>query len=141
MSRESGRTVTLLLTDIEGSTRLLRQLGDRRHSELLAEHRKILRSAIMASSGQEVDAEGDGFFVAFGTAKDAIQAALTAQQAFENPHVARRKCFDFETLSELTVDAQSTPAGGGSPDACGTHWDNHGQDNRHHRRPHHLTDV
>lgn len=83
MSTESGGAVTFLFTDIEGSTRLLRQLGDRRYSEILAEHRKILRAAITASAGQEVDTEGDGFFVAFRSAKDAVQAALTAQQALK----------------------------------------------------------
>lgn len=81
MSTESAGAVTFLFTDIEGSTRLLRRLGDRRYSEILAEHRKILRTAITASTGQEVDTEGDGFFVAFRAAKDALQAALTAQQA------------------------------------------------------------
>ena len=83
MSTESAGTVTFLFTDIEGSTRLLRQLGDRRYSEILAEHRKILRTAITASAGQEVDTEGDGFFVAFHAAKDAIRAALAAQQALK----------------------------------------------------------
>src|SRR2546422_9880525 len=83
MSTESAGTVTFLFTDIEGSTRLLRQLGDRRYSEILAEHRKILRTAITASAGQEVDTEGDGFFVAFHAAKDAVRAALTAQQALK----------------------------------------------------------
>src|SRR2546425_313968 len=83
MSTESAGTVTFLFTDIEGSTRLLRQLGDRRYSEILAEHRKILRTAITASAGQEVDTEGDGFFVAFYAAKDAVRAALTAQEALQ----------------------------------------------------------
>ena len=83
MSTEPAGTVTFLFTDIEGSTRLARQLGDRRYSETLAEHRRILRDAITASAGQEVDTEGDGFFVAFRTPKDALSAALSAQQAFK----------------------------------------------------------
>ena len=81
MSTEPAGTVTFLFTDIEGSTRLARQLGDRRYSETLAEHRRILRDAITASAGQEVDTQGDGFFIAFRSATDAIRSALAAQQA------------------------------------------------------------
>ncbi len=84
MSTEPAGTVTFLFTDIEGSTRLARQLGDRRYSEILAEHRRILRDAITASAGQEVDTQGDGFFVAFRSAPDAIRAALAAQQALRD---------------------------------------------------------
>ena len=81
MSSESAGTVTFLFTDIEGSTRLLRRLGDRRYSEILAEHRTILRDAIAASIGQEVGTEGDAFFVTFRSARDAVLAALAGQKA------------------------------------------------------------
>lgn len=74
-------TVTFLFTDIEGSTHLLKQLGDRRYSEILEEHRRILRAAIEAGAGREVDMEGDAFFVAFSDAKNAAQTAISAQQA------------------------------------------------------------
>jgi YVTN family beta-propeller protein len=72
-------TVTFLFTDIEGSTRLLRALGPR-YEEALAEHQNILRAAIAAHGGREVDTQGDSFFVAFRRAKDAVAAAVDAQR-------------------------------------------------------------
>ena len=68
-------TVTFLFTDIEGSTRLLRQLGPERYAEALAEHRRVLRDAFVAEGGVEVDTQGDAFFVAFPTAAGAAAAA------------------------------------------------------------------
>jgi YVTN family beta-propeller protein len=73
-------TVTFLFTDIEGSTRLLKQLRDR-YADVLAEHQRIVRSAAAEAGGQEVDTQGDAFFVAFASAKDAVSAAVTAQRA------------------------------------------------------------
>jgi peptide/nickel transport system substrate-binding protein len=73
-------TVTFLFTDIEGSTRLLRALGDR-YEAVLAEHQRILRDAFAAHHGHEVDTQGDSFFVAFRRARDALGAALEAQRA------------------------------------------------------------
>ena len=73
-------TVTLLFTDIEGSTRLLRQLGDR-YPTLLADHHRLLRAAVEARGGRVVDTQGDAFFVAFGRAADAVAAAAEAQRA------------------------------------------------------------
>lgn len=73
-------TVTLLFSDIEGSTRLLRALGER-YQELLAEHRRLLRAAFAAHGGHEVGTEGDSFFVVFQRAKDAVAAAADAQRA------------------------------------------------------------
>jgi len=76
-------TVTLLFTDIEGSTRLLHELGPR-YADVLAEHRRVLREAFERHDGVEVDTQGDSFFVAFARAGDAvlaandIRAALTA---------------------------------------------------------------
>jgi YVTN family beta-propeller protein len=74
-----GGTVTFLFTDIEGSTRLLQELGGG-YEELLAEHQRILRAAFAAHGGQEVDTQGDSFFVAFRTAKDAVAAAVDGQR-------------------------------------------------------------
>jgi len=76
MQRElpSG-TVTFLFTDIEGSTRLLHELGSERYAEALAEHRRVIREACGDHSGVEVDTQGDAFFVAFPTAPAAIAAA------------------------------------------------------------------
>ena len=73
-------TVTLLFTDIEGSTRLLQYLGER-YSDVLAECRRLLRAAFHQHHGHEVDTLGDAFFVAFARATDAISAAVTAQRA------------------------------------------------------------
>jgi branched-chain amino acid transport system substrate-binding protein len=73
-------TVTFLFTDIEGSTRLLKQLRDR-YGELLAEHQRLLRSAFEEADGHEIDTQGDSFFVAFRRAKDAVAAAATAQRS------------------------------------------------------------
>src|SRR6266540_2589491 len=73
-------TVTLLFTDIEGSTRLLRQLGDH-YQDVLAEHRRLMREAFDAHGGQEMGTEGDSFFVVFRRAKDAVAAAAQAQRA------------------------------------------------------------
>src|SRR5438132_7153195 len=72
--------VTLLFTDIEGSTRLLQELGDR-YPQVLAEHRRTLRSAVTEHRGVEVDTQGDAFFIAFANARDAVAAAHAAQRA------------------------------------------------------------
>jgi predicted ATPase/class 3 adenylate cyclase len=73
-------TVTLLFSDIEGSTRLLAQLGDR-YAGLLADHHRILRSAFLEHGGREVDAQGDGLFAVFRRAGDALAAAIAAQRS------------------------------------------------------------
>jgi predicted ATPase/class 3 adenylate cyclase len=73
-------TVTLLFSDIEGSTRLLQQLGDR-YIEVLAEHRRLLRASFARFNGREVDTEGDAFFIAFDKASEAVAAAVAAQSA------------------------------------------------------------
>jgi class 3 adenylate cyclase len=72
-------TVTFLFTDVEGSTRLLKQLRDR-YGEVLAEHRRILRTAFEEHGGQEIDTQGDAFFIAFRRASDAALAAGEAQR-------------------------------------------------------------
>jgi len=73
-------TITLLFTDIEGSTRLLHELGER-YADVLAEHRRVLREAFSRHGGVEVDTQGDAFFVAFSRATDAVAAAGDAQDA------------------------------------------------------------
>jgi predicted ATPase/class 3 adenylate cyclase len=74
-------TVTFLFTDIEGSTKLLDELGAERYGEALAEHRRLLREAFEGHGGVEVDTQGDAFFIAFPTAPDALAAAADAQRA------------------------------------------------------------
>jgi predicted ATPase/class 3 adenylate cyclase len=73
-------TVTLLFADIEGSTRLLQELGDE-YAEVLADHRRTLREEFARHSGVEVDTEGDAFFVAFAKASDALAAAAAVREA------------------------------------------------------------
>ncbi len=73
-------TITLLFTDIEGSTRLLQQLGER-YTSLLDACRFLLRTAFLQFHGYEVDTQGDAFFVAFARASDAVAAAVAAQRA------------------------------------------------------------
>ena len=72
--------VTLLFTDVEGSTRLLHDLGDD-YGEALQEHRRRLRAAFTAHEGVEVDTQGDAFFVAFAGASNAVAAAADCQRA------------------------------------------------------------
>ena len=79
MSERSG-TVTFVFTDVEGSTMLLKQLGDR-YGAVLAEHRRIVRDSFTAQGGEEVDTQGDAFFYVFSRAHGAATAAASAQQA------------------------------------------------------------
>jgi YVTN family beta-propeller protein len=72
--------ITFLFTDIEGSTQLLKQLRER-YSEVLAEHQRLLRAAFAVHGGHEVDTQGDSFFVAFASAREALLAAVEGQLA------------------------------------------------------------
>jgi class 3 adenylate cyclase len=72
-------TVTLLASDVEGSTRLARELGPDGYREALAEHRRILREAFERHGGVEVDTQGDSFLAAFARGADALAAAEEAQ--------------------------------------------------------------
>jgi predicted ATPase/class 3 adenylate cyclase len=78
MALPSG-TVTLLFSDIEGSTRLLERLGER-YAGVLDEHRRVIRDAVAANGGHELRTEGDAFFVVFARATDAVRAAVAAQR-------------------------------------------------------------
>ena len=73
-------TVTFVFTDVEGSTRLLQQLGADAYADALAQHRRALREAFIRHDGVEVDTQGDSFFIAFSTAPAAIAAAAEVQQ-------------------------------------------------------------
>jgi class 3 adenylate cyclase len=73
-------TVTFLLTDIEGSTRLLEKLGDE-YTGLLRDVRTLIRTSVRAASGHEVDARADEFFAVFRRSTQALEAALAIQQA------------------------------------------------------------
>ena len=73
-------TVTFLFTDVEGSTRLLHEFGDR-YADVLREHRRVLRDAFARHDGVEVDTQGDAFFVSFAKASDALAAAAACREA------------------------------------------------------------
>jgi len=78
-------TVTLLFTDIEGSTRLLQRLGNQ-YAAVLKECRRLLRVAFQQENGFEVDTQGDAFFVVFESATEAVAAAIHAQKALFAAH-------------------------------------------------------
>jgi predicted ATPase/class 3 adenylate cyclase len=80
MADAPSGTITLLFTDIEGSTKLLQRSGEL-YTELLADHRSMLRAAFESHDGYEVDTEGDAFFVVFRSATNAAAAAAEAQRA------------------------------------------------------------
>ena len=67
--------VTFFFSDVEGSTRLLHELGVATYAEKLAAHRRVVREACTARGGVEVDTQGDAFFVAFPAAANALEAA------------------------------------------------------------------
>jgi class 3 adenylate cyclase len=75
-------TVTILFSDIERSTEMTERLGDRRWLEVLREHNAIVRSEVRAHDGFEVKSQGDGFMVAFSSARRALDCAIAIQRAF-----------------------------------------------------------
>jgi class 3 adenylate cyclase len=79
MSLPAG-TITCVFTDIEASTALLKQLGDR-YGDLLRAHRSIVRDTFSPAGGVEIDTQGDSFFFAFPRARDAVAAAIEVQRA------------------------------------------------------------
>src|SRR5918992_2009229 len=80
MAELPSGTVTFLFSDIESSTRLLRELGDD-WEETLAAHNRILRESFAESGGREVDRQGDAFFAVFPSARTALESAAAAQRA------------------------------------------------------------
>jgi class 3 adenylate cyclase len=80
MASLPGGTVTFLFTDIEGSTRLLQQLGDA-YGDVVRDHRLLLREHLGEKGGTEVDTQGDAFFYSFPRARDGVAGAVAAQRA------------------------------------------------------------
>ena len=80
MATLPGGTVTFLFTDIEGSTRLLQELGDA-YGDVVRDHRQLLRESLGDKGGTEVDTQGDAFFYSFPRARDAVAGAVAAQRA------------------------------------------------------------
>src|SRR5919198_1676399 len=83
-------TVTFLFTDIEGSTRLIEELGEDGYVQALAEHRRLLRAAFSDRGGVEVDTQGDAFLYAFRDPAEALAAAGQAKQSLESGPVTVR---------------------------------------------------
>ena len=75
-----GGTITFLFTDIEGSTRLLQELGDD-YGQVVSDHRRLLREVFQKAGGHEVDTQGDAFFYSFTRARDAVRGAVEGQRA------------------------------------------------------------
>jgi class 3 adenylate cyclase len=73
-------TVTFLFSDVEGSTELLKRLGEGAYATALEQHRQIVREAFSVRDGREIDTQGDAFFYAFPRARDAVAAAVSAQR-------------------------------------------------------------
>jgi class 3 adenylate cyclase len=79
MAQRPTGTVTFVFTDIEGSTALLKQLGER-YGDVLSQHRRIVRDTFGAAGGSEIDTQGDAFFFAFPRAREAVTAAVDVQR-------------------------------------------------------------
>jgi class 3 adenylate cyclase len=80
MSVLPSGTVTFVFSDVEGSTGLLKRLGER-YADVIAEHRRLVRERFGARDGVEIDTQGDAFFYAFVRARDAVAAAVDVQRA------------------------------------------------------------
>ncbi len=77
-------TVTFVFTDIEGSTRLLQELGDEAYGRVSGDHRRLVRETFGAHGGTEIDTQGDAFFFSFPRARDAVAGAVEAQRALRD---------------------------------------------------------
>ncbi len=75
------QTLTFLFTDIEGSTAMLQHLGDA-YAQVLADHHRLIRAALAAHGGQEIDTQGDAFFAVFSSPSACVAAAIEMQRAF-----------------------------------------------------------
>jgi class 3 adenylate cyclase len=84
MPQLPGGTITFVFTDIEGSTRLLQELGDEEFSRVTSDHRRIVRETFGSRGGTEIDTQGDAFFFSFPRARDAVTAAVEAQRALRD---------------------------------------------------------
>jgi class 3 adenylate cyclase len=84
MSTLPGGTVTFVFTDIEGSTKLLQELGDIAYGQVSGDHRRLVRDTFGAHGGTEIDTQGDAFFFSFPRARDGVAAAVDAQRALND---------------------------------------------------------
>jgi predicted ATPase/class 3 adenylate cyclase len=89
-TEQPSGTVTLVFTDIEGSTKLLDALGPEEYQRALEVHREAVRGSFDRHGGYEVDTAGDGFFTAFSTASEAVRAVAEALAELESGPVRIR---------------------------------------------------
>lgn len=110
MATQPTGTVTMLFSDVEGSTQLLEGLGAERYADVLEQHRRLLREAFTRHSGYEVDTAGDSFFVSFSRVGDATSAAADAQRSLASATwpdgVSVRVRMAIHTGEPLMVDAR-----------------------------------
>src|SRR5712692_2187072 len=99
MPERASALVTLLFTDLVGSTELVARAGDERAQRVLRAHHDLLTKAAAAYGGEEVKWLGDGLMVAFPSAVDAVRCAIAMQQASRRPIQGER----------LTIRVASTP--------------------------------
>jgi class 3 adenylate cyclase len=95
-------TVTFLFTDVEGSSRLLQELGTELYVHSLDDHRKVVRAACDRHLGVEVDTQGDSFFIAFPSAQQAVDAATDAQRSLERGPIRVRMGIHTGTAQRTT---------------------------------------
>jgi hypothetical protein len=95
-------TVTVLFSDIEGSTELTERLGDQRWLEVLEQHNRIVRAQVGEYGSYEVKSQGDGFMVAFPSARQAVKCAIDIQGA-----LARRADLRFKDAGEAELKGLS----------------------------------
>ena len=75
-------TVTLMFSDMEGFTAMTERVGDLRAREVIRSHNAIVREQLVKHGGYEVELRGDGFLLAFGSARQALLCAIEIQRAF-----------------------------------------------------------
>ncbi len=97
-------TVTFLFTDVEGSTRLLEDVGAAQYADALAEHRVVVRNAVAEHGGVEVDTQGDAFFCSFPSAREAAACARLAQKRLASGPLRVR--MGLHTGEALVADGQ-----------------------------------
>ena len=97
-------TVTIMFSDIEGSTEMTERLGDQRWMDLLREHNAIVREQVKTHGGFEVKSEGDGFMVAFQSARRALECAIATQRAFASEQGVGARLRDDGTERQDVAD-------------------------------------
>ena len=97
-------TVTFVFTDVEGSTRLLDELGADAYAGVLGEHRRVVRETCGSLGGAEVDTQGDAFFLAFARAPDALEAAGLITERLRGGPIRVRMACTPDRRSGLTRD-------------------------------------